>query len=67
LIDGREATDQNPASAAPSKNRSVQKLTRPWMSIIPQAIIPHEIMIREIHRQAPTRTKIRLLGISNKQ
>ena len=44
--------------------RSAWKLAAPCTNIIADAVTPDEIMIRAIQRRAPTRRKIRLLGIS---
>ena len=37
------------------------------MNMVAIDTIPHPMRIRAIHRRAPTRSRIRLLGISNRQ
>jgi hypothetical protein len=43
---------------------SAWKLDAPRTNIVADAVRPHETMILAIQRRAPTRRKIRLLGIS---
>ncbi len=58
---------KNPASAAPSRNRMHERLTGPRTNIIAEAIAPQVTMMRAIHRRAPTRSRIRLLGSSSRK
>jgi hypothetical protein len=55
---------KNPASATPSPNRSQKKDCAPRTNIIAAQTIPQEIIMRAIHRRAPMRSRIMLLGIS---
>ena len=53
-----------PASAAPSKKRTIRKLVGPVTSAMAPEMMPQVIMMRAIQRRAPTRSRIRLLGTS---
>jgi hypothetical protein len=55
---------KKPASARPRVNRRMKKLIGPWVKAKQPDTMPHPIMIRAIHRLAPTFSKIRLLGTS---
>ena len=58
---------KNPASIAPSRNRSPMNDQVPLTSAIPAETNPQLIMIRAIHRRAPTRSSAMLLGTSNRK
>lgn len=58
---------RKPASATPSRKRSVKKLTGPCTNAMAAEMSPHVTMMRKIHRRAPTRSRIRLLGTSNRK
>jgi hypothetical protein len=55
---------KKPASATPSKNRTMAKLVEPVTTAVRPARIPQLIMIRAIHTLAPTFCMITLLGTS---
>ena len=54
-----------PASATPSRKRSVWNDQGACTSAMPQATSPQVTMMRAIHSRAPTRRKMRLLGTSH--
>jgi len=58
---------KNPASAAPSRKRTIPKLVEPVTAAVRPARIPHVIMIRAIHILAPTFSRITLLGTSKRK
>jgi hypothetical protein len=58
---------KNPASATPSRKRSVRKLVGPLMNAITAAAIPQVIMMRAIQMRAPVFSRITLLGTSNRK
>ena len=55
---------KKPASARPSRKRSVKKLTGPLMNANPPETRPQVTIMRAIQRRAPTRSRIKLLGTS---
>jgi len=55
---------KNPASATPSRKRTMPKLVGPVTVAVMPASIPQVIMMRAIHSRAPTFSMIRLLGTS---
>ena len=55
-----------PASAAPSSSRMMYSCVGVCTRPMPAATRPQLTMIRAIHRLAPTRASIRLLGTSSR-
>ena len=58
---------KNPASARPRTTRAIMNDVTSLMNIVAIDTMPQTIMMRAIQRRAPTRSRIRLLGISNTQ
>ena len=58
---------KNPASARPSRKRTVMKLQGPVHKAVAPERIPQVIMMRAIQMRAPTFSMIMLLGTSNRQ
>jgi hypothetical protein len=58
---------KNPASAAPSRKRTIRKLVVPVTKAVRPEMMPQVIMMRAIQIRAPTFSRIRLLGISNRK
>ncbi len=57
----------SPASAMPRITRAAMKPVPLRTNMVAIETTPQPIMIRAIHRRAPTRSMIRLLGTSNRQ
>ncbi len=55
---------KKPASAAPSRKRTTEKLVDPVTRAVSPAKMPQVTMIRAIHIRAPTFSRITLLGTS---
>ena len=58
---------KNPASAIPSSARAAMNDQTSVTNMVAIDTSPHPIRIRAIQRRAPTRSRSRLLGISNRQ
>jgi hypothetical protein len=58
---------KKPASATPSRKRSVRKLAGPLANTIAPETIPQLIMMRAIQIRAPVFSRTTLLGTSNKK
>ena len=56
---------KKPASATPSRNRRTIRTVAFGANAMAVATIPQVIRIRAIHRRAPKRCSIRLLGTSS--
>ena len=55
---------KNPASATPSRKRTIAKLVEPVTIAVRPARIPQVTMIRAIHTLAPIFSRMTLLGTS---
>ena len=58
---------KKPASATPSKKRTIAKLVEPVTMAVTPASMPHVIMMRAIHSRAPTFSMTTLLGTSKRK
>ena len=58
---------KKPASATPSRKRTMAKLVVPVTKAVAPAKMPQVIMMRAIHSRAPTFSMITLLGTSNRK
>jgi len=58
---------KNPASANPSRKRTVRKLHGPVHSAVAPESSPQVTMMRAIHSRAPTFSMMMLLGTSNRK
>ena len=58
---------KKPASATPSRRRTILKLTTPVTSACAPETMPQVNMMRAIHLRAPNLLRARLLGTSKKK
>jgi hypothetical protein len=58
---------KKPASATPSRKRMMRRLVEPVTNAVSAEMMPQVSMMRAMQMRAPTFSRIRLLGTSNRK